>query len=77
MLTNHGRRLLGQYHCEASAHRMTGENTARDRKVLEHNLTVYGHLARVESVGAKRRRPMAPLVKQNDAAAIFNQLFRH
>ena len=28
MLTNYGRRLLGQYHRQASTHRMTRENTA-------------------------------------------------
>ena len=36
MLVNHVRGLLGQYHRQASAHRMTGENTAGNRKVLEY-----------------------------------------
>ena len=77
MLVNHVRGLLGQHYRQASAHRMTGENTARDRKVLEHCLAVCRHLAGTESVGAEGRRPVAPLVEQNDAAAFFNQLFSY
>ena len=71
------RGLLGQHYRQASAHRMTGENTARDRKVLEHCLAVCRHLAGIESVGAEGRRPVAPLVEQNDAVAFFDQLFSY
>ena len=77
MLVNHGWGLLSQHYRQASAHRMTSQNTTCDRKVLEHRLAVLRHLARIESIGAEGRRPVPPLGEQNDATAFFNQLFSY